>query len=232
MVDRTLVTLTAAIFRLHYTRERESVSSVEEGLQACSAAQAFPAVTMTRTEEDGTGQTPKAAWSVIVVYEDPAACERAVAFCDQLVNRFWAGFEFDLSWWQFSQLEEANSAHDAASKAAVADVIVFAANGEGGFSWTVKEWTANWLTQRGDREGILVGLLEPASNAGDREGEGHQYLRNVAHHGAMDYLTEVPQDISRPIPDSLDSFTERADQVTHLLDNILHQQTLPPQLLS
>jgi len=48
----------------------------------------------------------------------------------------------------------------------------------------------------------------------------------------MDYLKEMPQDISRSIPDSLDSYTERADQVTHLLDNIMHQQAPPPHLLS
>ena len=50
--------------------------------------------------------------------------------------------------------------------------------------------------------------------------------------GAMDYLTEVPQDISRSIPDSLDSYTERADQVTGLLANILQQQPPPPILLT
>ena len=48
----------------------------------------------------------------------------------------------------------------------------------------------------------------------------------------MDYLTEMPQDISRSIPDSLDSYTERAEQVTSLLDNILHQQAPPPSLLA
>ena len=78
---------------------------------------------------------------------------------------------------------------------------------------------------------MLVGLLEPVVGAGGQEGEKHHYLRHAAHHGAMDYLTEVPQDISRPIPDSLDSYTERADQVTSLLDNILHQQAPPPSLL-
>ena len=77
---------------------------------------------------------------------------------------------------------------------------------------------------------MLVGLLEPAGGTAGREGQKHHYLRNAAHHGAMDYLTEVPQDISRSIPDSLDSYTERADQVTRLLDNILHQQAPPPHL--
>ena len=173
----------------------------------------------------------KAAWSVVVVYEDPAARERAVGFCDQLVGRFWAGFDFDLRWWPFAQLEDADSAKAAANEAARADLIVFAANPEGDFPWAVKSWTASWLSQRGDHEGMLVGLLEHVPGTGGPEGPKHHFLRNAAHHGAMDYLTEMPQDISRSIPDSLDSYTERADQVTSLLDNILRQQTPPPSFL-
>jgi hypothetical protein len=88
-----------------------------------------------------------------------------------------------------------------------------------------------WLGQRGDREGLLVGLMESGGSPGVGEGEKHHCLRNAAHQGAMDYLTQVPQNIARSIPDSLDSYTERADQVTSLLDDILHQQPPPPHLL-
>jgi hypothetical protein len=47
----------------------------------------------------------------------------------------------------------------------------------------------------------------------------------------MDYLTQVPQDIPRCIPESIESYTERADQVTSLLDGILHQQAPPPHIV-
>ncbi len=89
----------------------------------------------------------------------------------------------------------------------------------------------SWLQQRGDREGTLVGLMAPSEEYPGGEGQKHYYLRNAAHRGALDYLTHIPQDISRPIPDSLDSYTARADQVTSLLDDILRQQTVPPNLL-
>jgi hypothetical protein len=46
----------------------------------------------------------------------------------------------------------------------------------------------------------------------------------------MDYLTHIPQDMAR-ISDSLDSYTIRADEVTSVLDDILHQQMPPPTLL-
>ena len=186
---------------------------------------------MAGTNENGARLETKAACSVVVVYEDAASRERAVTFCDLLVSRFWAKCEFNVSWWSFALLDQAVAAKDAGERAARADLIVFSATPEGDFPLPVKAWVESWLNQRGDREGMLAGLMEPVAGADDREGEKHHYLRNAAHHGALDYLTQVPQDISRSIPDSLDSYTERADQMTSLLDDILHQQPPPPHLL-
>ena len=165
------------------------------------------------------------------MYEDAAARERAVTFCDQLVSRFWTKCDFDVSWWPFALLDQAMAAKEATERAAQADLIVFAATAEGDFPINVKAWVEAWLKQRGDREGKLASLLEPIAGAEDREGQKHHYLREVAHHGAMDYLTQVPPGMSRLIPDSLEAYTERADQVTSLLDDILHQQPPPPHLV-
>jgi hypothetical protein len=48
----------------------------------------------------------------------------------------------------------------------------------------------------------------------------------------MDYLTQLPHDIAHEAPDSIDSYTRRAEQMTSLLDGILHQQAPPPHLLA
>ncbi len=185
---------------------------------------------MTRTEEAGTGSKVKARWSVVVVYEDHVARERAMGFCDQLVARFWARCEFDVGWWSFGLLNQAIAAQEAAEKAAHADLIIFAATPAGQFPAIVTAWTENWLTRRDDREGMLVGLLESETSPGGTEESKHLYLRHAAHRGDMDYLTHVPQELSRSIPDSLDSYTERADQVTSLLDDILRRQASPSGL--
>ncbi|SPE56359.1 hypothetical protein SBV1_2340017 [Verrucomicrobia bacterium] len=47
----------------------------------------------------------------------------------------------------------------------------------------------------------------------------------------MDYLTEVPHELQRTIPDSLDSYASRADTVTSVLDEILHKQRPFPTIL-
>jgi hypothetical protein len=135
-----------------------------------------------------------------------------------------------VNWWAFALLDQAVAAKDAAEKAAQADLIVFSASPEGDFPLPVKAWVETWLNQRGEREGMLVGLMEQAAGAGDPRGQKHHFLRKAALHGAMDYLTKVPQGMAFSIPDSFDSYTERADQVTSLLDDILHQQPPPPHL--
>ena len=185
---------------------------------------------MMRIDEDGTRQPAKPAWSVVVVYEEAAARERAVAFCDQLVNRFWAQCEFDIVWCSFASLQEPDPARAAAKKAARADLILFSAAPEGEVPLPVRAWIESWLDPRGEREGMLVGLLEPVAGICGPQGPRHHYLRHMAHRAALDYLTHVPQDIAGSIPDSLDAYTRRADQVTSLLDGILHQHPPPPAL--
>ena len=187
---------------------------------------------MTRTDKNGARLKTKAAWSIVVLYEDAAARERAVGFCDQIVSRFWAQCEFDVSWWSFALLEEASTAKAAADKAARADLILFSAVPEGDFPLPIKAWIETWLNQRGEREGMLVGLMEPAAGICGPEGPKHHYLRHAAHRGALDYLTHVPQDISGSIPDSLDRYAKRADQLTSLLNGILHQRPPPPSFSS
>ena len=85
--------------------------------------------------------------------------------------------------------------------------------------------------KRGDREGALVGLTDSAAGAYGVNAQKFIYLRGVAHRGGMDYLTQVPQELSRGMSDSIESYTERAHQVTSVLDEILHYKSPPPNLL-
>jgi hypothetical protein len=187
---------------------------------------------MMRTSESGAALETKAAWSVAVVYEDPAARERAMLFCDQLVRRFWERFEFEVNWWSFAMLGQAEAVQAATEAAGRADLIVISTTPEGDFPASIKGWIEATLNRRGEREGMLAGLMEPPASPSGWEGQKHSYLRSAAHRGAMDYLTQVPPAIAHPIPDSIESYSERAEQMTSVLDGILHQPTPPPHLLS
>ena len=172
----------------------------------------------------------KATWSVVILFEDKPARERAVKFCDQLVERHWARCEFRMTWLSFSALGDPNALRDAAAKMRGADIIIFAARHDGRIPSGVIEWVEGWLADRKEREGTIAGLIDGGPIVSGWAAEKHSWLRSVAHRAGMDYLTEVPQEITQPIPDSLESFSRRAQQMTSVLDEILHKPTLPPQV--
>jgi len=165
---------------------------------------------------------------MVVVYEDTQCRDEAVKFCDSLVRRFWATHGFEISWSSFSNLQQSNAAADSAKKAADAALIVFSTRPQGELPIDVVLWIQKWSSKRGDREGALVGLLDPVAMNGVAD-DKHLYLRNVAHQAGMDYLTKMPENISRGIPDSIDSYSQRAQRVTSVLDEILHNQPVPHQ---
>jgi hypothetical protein len=171
----------------------------------------------------------KRNWSVVIVYEDNMVREAAVKFCDHLVNRFWPGEELDVEWRSFESLEAAPSLKQTTGKAAEADLIVFSTRPTGNFPSAVELWIETWLAERGEREGALVGLMERTANPSGATPDKCMYLRNVAHRAGMDYLTRVPQHI-HAFPDSSDSLAARAQQITHVLDDILRKPAPPPRL--
>lgn len=163
---------------------------------------------------------------VVVVYEDPQCRDEAVSFCDVLVQRFWATHGFEISWSSFSNLQQSALAAISAEKAAHAALILFATRPQGELPIDVVLWIQKWSSKRSDREGVLVGLLDPGAKNGLAD-DKHLYLRNVAHRAGMDYLTKMPENISRGIPDSIDSCSQRAQRITSVLDEILHTQPAP-----
>ena len=172
----------------------------------------------------------KRTWSIVVIYEDAATREHAVRACDHLVERLWTEGELDVKWWSCAMLEEPALAREGMEKAVGADLIILSLRRDCDLARSVTEWIESWLPQRGDREGALVDLTGQDAEAGEAAAERHVYLRHAAHRGGMDYLTREPESVSWSMPDSLESFTARADQVTRVLDEILHAQQAPPTL--
>jgi len=169
----------------------------------------------------------KAKWSVLVVYEDKDARQLAVQFCDSLVQRFWAEFGFELSWHDWRELEDAAMAEAAGKKACEADLLIVAPSGRNIMQRHVKDWLELTLKQRGDREGVLVGL--PGVDETSAISAATQvYLRKLAHESGMDYLTAVPESLMANVPESADAYTQRATQVTSVLDSILRYSPAPP----
>ena len=167
----------------------------------------------------------KATCSVVVIYEDAHARERAVGYCDVLVRRFWERRDFEVSWLSFQQVEDALSL----TKACGADLLVFGTRHE--IPAGIQRWLERWLIERANREGALVNVSDTASPPYNPvAAKVDNYLRNVAHRGNLDYLTQVPSEIFGAIPESTESCSHRAQQVTSVLDEILHRRAGPPQM--
>lgn len=167
----------------------------------------------------------KATWTVVVVYEHAEARERAVTFCDCLVEKFWTRSGFDISWWSFDLLSDEAARAAATNKAVVADLVIFCTSSQRGLAAHVSSWMEEWLRVRGEKEGELIYLNCPEGGAA---GEIPLCLRQIAHRAGMDFLTEMPQNLESLIPESPDFYSARAQQSSDVLAGIL-RRPFPPR---
>jgi len=168
----------------------------------------------------------RAAKAVVVIYEDASIRERAVHFCGRLIEAQRSP-ELNLDWWSFPVLSDSMMAHAAVEKAARADVVVFAMEARGDLPEPIKLWIEKWLNKRGEREGAIVGLLHRDEGWHGMASFREIYLRHAARRAGMDYLSHAAPTLRRAMPNSLDSFSERAGRMTSVLDSILQKRPNP-----
>ena len=177
--------------------------------------------------ETKTDTESKAGCSIVVLFEDGKARQEAVKFCDRMVERCWSRQEFQVNWWDFAALRDPAHLHDVLQKALEADLIVFATKPNGNLPEEFRAWVEKWIPLRADREGVVVGLMDPGSHLTPLCPPKFVYLREAAHRAGMDYWTSIPQNLARSVPDSLDSYRERASHMTSVLDEILRHHPAP-----
>jgi hypothetical protein len=165
-------------------------------------------------------------WSVVVVFEDEETRKEAVAFCDGLVAKFWSTSGFEFGWWLVKDLTEPEAWEQSLASASQANILI-ASFAPGRSVPELRQWLDAWRQRRGDHEGAVIGLLDPCAGLDCRLSEKHAHLRDVAHQAGLDYLTEMPSRIDDPLPASIESYSERAEQVSGVLDAILHRPTPP-----
>lgn len=182
----------------------------------------------TNTPISGTGDC-KETWFAVVLYDDAATRQRAMEVCDHLVQRFWEEVDLKFHWWRSDFLEDAGMAATAADNSRNADFILVSIQPDREISPEVQQWFEAWVEQRGGREGALIDLTGSAESASLAAHRKKLYLREIAHRAGMDYLAHLPAFINRSLPDSFESASLRATQITAVLDDILHHAP-PPRL--
>jgi hypothetical protein len=105
---------------------------------------------------------------------------------------------------------------------------VFATQPAGDLPKAVRGWVETWVDKRGEREGTLFGLHEPTRDSTtSATAAKFAYLRSAAHRAGLDYLTQAAQNAWHSVPDSIETFSERAEQMTTVLDEILRYRPTP-----
>jgi hypothetical protein len=168
--------------------------------------------------------------SAVILYEDRASRERALEFWRHLAEQYEPGEELLVDMISFAHLARVDEARRTAPKAAAADYIVFAVTADGDVPDEIQSWIESWLGMRDAREGAMVGLVEGNRDPGATAGSKEIYFRRIAHRAGMDYLSQSPPAVKKAIPDSLDSYQDRARQMTSVLRTILHTPSRPPRL--
>lgn len=175
-----------------------------------------------KLEENLIRAEPRESFAVAVVYEDTLTRDRAMSVCDELVHQFWTEVDFEISWWRESYLADSDIAMAAADSAANADLIVFSTHAGGELSAGLTTWIESWLDKRQEREGALIGLIGTSDDAITDVDLKHRYLTKIAERGKLDYLSSVLPIAPQTVDESVDSIHRRADQITAVLEQILH----------
>jgi hypothetical protein len=170
--------------------------------------------------------------AIAVIYDDTATRERALWLCHHLVREFWAEIDFQFSWWRFRYLNDPEIARAAAQAAIKADVLIFSAREAEDLPGEVRDWVDAWLPHKRGRPSVLLGMVgDQGASPGALSPLG-TCLHEIAQRGGMDYLAPPHHESLLTTPGSLRKFQDRAEQMTQVLDEILHHVGPPPSPLA
>ncbi|MFO1476876.1 MAG: hypothetical protein U1F98_09525 [Verrucomicrobiota bacterium] len=157
---------------------------------------------------------------ILVIYENLPAREYALR-CHPLPEPDDKPENMEILWISFSALAQSARSAAATRMALVADLIVFVVTPAGDLPQPVKFWMERWIGKRSLREGAIVGLVHRPSTSSELACLKEIYLRHAAHRAGLDYLSYVPRVRPVVLPESPDSYTERAGQTSKILAEIL-----------
>lgn len=162
--------------------------------------------------------------SAVVIFETNAARDALL----QCSSYRLADFTDDSMWYSLAEIKGSN-ADKALRDSLSASLVIVAASANGDFPVEFKLWIERWSAKRSDRQGALVAMFYDRKLA-DLASVKELYLRQAAQAAGIEFRRDIPQTFAATVPDSLDSFTDRAGQMTSVLTGILSQRTtsVPP----
>jgi hypothetical protein len=172
---------------------------------------------------------PKYPFDLVVAYEDTPTRNRAFQLYDHIAQQLLGDYDFQCSWWKFDHLHDPAVCEQAADAAANANMVILSLRGDKDLPPVFKAWLQGWASRRDNHKSALV-MLCGGSEQSDGARRLQAYLHQVARQAKMDFFAntfELPK-IDPPLY-SLEALQRRAETVTPLLEEILHQPTSIPR---
>lgn len=165
-------------------------------------------------------------WRVFVGFDDLRARKRASDVCEFITKQFWPDIEFDLDLCDFHHLEDVAYLKRAVASAATAKIVVVSTSAGKGVAGGLNRWRDGLRAQRHGREGVLVGLVDPAAPEPFRE-SSDLGLRQLAHELGLDYLTHAPDCRALRAEAETEAMDMRSKDVGPVMEEILTHPTRP-----
>lgn len=142
----------------------------------------------------------KAAFRVVIAYEDFASGKRAMDACKLLMAQLEHDVEFRTSMWKFDLLRNLKLNQIAVGDAIEADVIMVAASANSDLPIEIKKWIEGWSTRKHGQVAALVALLDFETTDVTGSSIVHAYLKRVAAAAEIDFLSQVAPFLWSPAP--------------------------------
>jgi hypothetical protein len=156
---------------------------------------------------------------VLVLYQDRTAEQVAGLLCSHLEREVEPELDLTFTWISLPRLDHPHVMQGAIHAAESADLLILSLHNEA--PGTVDKLVRTCQEHRIKSPGAIIGLIGGQSEASRRQSPVHQKLETLANEIGFQYWAPLSWSTPGEIPASLDSFLERARQVTPLLEEIL-----------
>ena len=136
-------------------------------------------------------ETGSSAPEVLVVHEDLPTGLRASAVFQKVENGLGIETHFQINWWRFAMLQDAELAESALQQAKRADIVFLAMHSDRNLPTDIRNWLLKWLGTKDDKPCILVVSLDSSTRDLLESNSTFNFLREITTPLEVDLLLHL-----------------------------------------
>lgn len=180
--------------------------------------------TMTPSRPEAAHWEPKYPFDLVVSYEDTTTRNHALQLYDHLAQKLLDDYDFQCTWWKFDHLRNSTLMEQAVDAAAEANMIIMTIRAGKELPAIARKWVDQWVGRKDNRKSALVAVIAGVEPQRREACPAQLYLQKVARTAKMDFFSHAFNLPKEPPSYSVETIAERAEKVTPLLEEILHQK--------